>query len=134
MPYQISRDPDAALTVIAMRGAVVGDDFAAALREVAEHPQTKACRNLLWDLREMKTLAVLPEDVQHVLKQQALVETHTGAARAAIVSMHPDVSVMASLLKRSRPDTHRELRTFGRLPDARAWLQEHPLLSRTPTN
>ncbi|MEP0547407.1 MAG: hypothetical protein ABJF88_10785 [Rhodothermales bacterium] len=124
MPFDCRMEPDRRRGILTLRGRVDAVDFIAAMRALYGHPEWQPDFDALWDAGGITQLVIEPADLGPISEGYRNVETRMGSGRAAFVASRDVVHVITQLLLHRLRNPNRERRTFVRLDDAVAWLNE----------
>jgi hypothetical protein len=97
-----------------------------AVRVLLQHPEWERGLPVLWDLTQIRSLAVTPESLRGLAAADSALMEEAGPGRTALV-MRPnadfDLGTLYTLLIRNPIRTHR---VFDSTDEARRWLSDEP--------
>lgn len=123
MPYEIAVRPERRLGVVRLSGAVSSDVITQAIRELCASEKWMPGYDTLWDLRQMRKLAVSPIEAAEILHQVRHFESHIGGGRTAIVVWDETGYALFSMLILKAHTAPRERKVFYSVNEALRWLK-----------
>jgi hypothetical protein len=128
VPYRIIPADDGGPVTVVFSGRLGGADVAAGFEALLGVPARPGGLDVLYDLRTVEALDVLPDDLPVIYGIMKRVTPHLGQGRAAWLARPDaaDVGMIAGLLGRRAPNGSRERRGFTDEARARAWLARRP--------
>jgi hypothetical protein len=123
MGFAVRVLPGRRLGVIRLHGRVDGEGIIGAFRRLLLDAEWEPDFRALWDLRRVRTLLLLPEDVLRVAEATQLLQERMGPGRsAALARDEQDVMIVRLLSIRRRGNPERQLQAFVNRQEAATWL------------